>query len=88
MASAGWGDATTNQKSAETMGYLLGRMARRAMAIGDEDAVASFVPSDFGAKIKNMTKFVVGIGGRQSTTARNNQPNLCWSDGGEIGEDA
>ncbi len=52
----------------------MGRMACRAMTIG-EDAVASFVPSDFGAKIKNMTKFVVGIGGRQSTTARNNQPN-------------
>jgi hypothetical protein len=66
MASAGWGDATTNR-------YLLGRMARRAMTIG-EDAVASFVPSDFGAKI-NITKFVVGIGGRQSMTARNNQPN-------------
>ena len=73
MASAGWGDATTNQKSAETMGYLLERMARRAMTIG-EDAVASFVPSDFGEKI-NITKFVVGTGGRQSMTARNNQPN-------------
>ena len=47
--------------------------ARRAMTIG-EDAVASFVPSDFGAKI-NTTKFVVGIGGRQSMAARNNQPN-------------
>ena len=45
MASAGWGDATTNQKLAETMGYLLGRMARRAMAIG-EDAVASFLLSN------------------------------------------
>ena len=61
MASAGWGDATTNQKSAETMG------------IG-EDAAVSFVPSDFEAKI-NITKFVVGIGGRQLTTACDNQPN-------------
>ena len=73
MASAGWGDATTNQKWAKMMGYLFGRMAHRAMTIG-EDAVASFVTSDFGAKI-NIKKFVVGIGGRQSTTARNNQPN-------------
>ena len=71
--SVGWGDTTTNQKSAKMMGYLLWRMARRAMTIG-EDAVASFVPSDFGAKI-NITKFVVGIGGRQSMTAHNNQPN-------------
>ncbi len=73
MASAGWGDATTNQKLAKTMGYPLGRMTCRAMTIG-EDAVASFVPSDFGAKI-NIIKFVVCIGGHQSTTARNNQPN-------------
>ena len=28
MASAGWGDATTNQKSAEMIGYIFGR--RRA----------------------------------------------------------
>ena len=44
------GGRNNHQKSAKTMGYLLRRMARRAMTIG-EDAVASFVPSDFGAKI-------------------------------------
>ena len=50
-----WMGGRNNQpKSAETMGYLLGRMARRAMTIG-EDAVPSFVPSDFGSKI-NITK--------------------------------
>ncbi len=59
MASAGWGDATTNQKWAEMMGYLWGKMAHRAMTIG-EDAAASFVPTDFGAKIK-ITNFVVGM---------------------------
>ncbi len=57
MASAGWGDATTNQKWAEM--NLLGRMAHRAMTIG-EDAATSFVPTDFGAKIK-ITKFVMGM---------------------------
>jgi hypothetical protein len=41
---------------------------------GVQGNVALFVPPDFGAKI-NITKFVMGIGGRQSTTARNNQPN-------------
>ena len=35
----------------------------------------------------NVTKFVVPLGGRQLTTARNNQPNLRWINGGEIGED-
>ena len=59
MASAGWGDATTNQKWAEMMGYLWGKMAHRAMTIG-EDAAASFVPTDFGAKIE-ITNFVVGM---------------------------
>jgi hypothetical protein len=48
-------------------------MVSRAMTI-EEDAVESFPPSDFGAKI-NISKFVVGLGGRQSMTARNNQPN-------------
>ena len=41
------------------MGYLWGKMAHRAMTIG-EDAAASFVPTDFGAKIE-ITNFVVGM---------------------------
>ena len=56
------------------------------MAIG-EDAIKSFWPSDLGQKIKKV-KFVVALGGRQSTTAHNNQPNLRGIDGGGIGEDA
>ena len=36
----------------------------------------------------NITKFVVALGSRQSTTACNNQPNLRWIDGGGIREDA
>jgi hypothetical protein len=42
----------------------------------------------FQGKKINTTKFVMALGGRQSTTARNNQPNLRWIDGGVIGEDA
>ncbi len=46
-----------------------------------------FLAIGFHGKKINTTKFVVALGGRQSTTARNNQPNLHWIDGGVIGED-
>jgi hypothetical protein len=44
------------------------------MMIG-ESAVASFGPSNYWTKI-NKTKFVMTLGGRQSTIAHNNQPHL------------
>jgi hypothetical protein len=62
----------------------LGETARRGAAIG-EDAVESFRPSDFGQKM-NKTKFVVALGGRQSSTARNNQPNERGIDGRDMRE--
>ena len=68
-----WMGGRNNQpKSVRIVGIYLGETARRAMAIG-EDAIKSFWPSDLGQK-KNV-KFVVALGGRQSTTAHNNQPN-------------
>ncbi len=52
-----------------------------------EDAVRSFRPSNEGAK--NMkTKFVVVLGGRQSTIECNNQPNTRGSDRELIAQDA
>ncbi len=39
-----------------------------------------------GKKIRK-TKFVVVLGGPQSTNKHNNQPNTCGSNGGWIGQD-
>ena len=50
-----------------------GEMTRRVTTIG-ESAVASFGPSNYWTKI-NKTKFVLTLGGLQSTIAHNNQPN-------------
>ena len=58
---------------------------------GDDDRGGRYrVFSAIGIRAKkiNITKFVVALGSRQSTTARNNQPNLRWIDGRTIGEDA
>jgi hypothetical protein len=79
------GGHNNQPKSGRIVRIYLGETARRAMAIG-EDAIKSFWPSDLGQK-KNA-KFVVALGGRQSTTAHNNQTNLRGIDGGGIGEDA
>ena len=49
------------------------------MTIG-EAAAASFGPSNHWTKI-NKTKFVVALGGRQSTIAHNNQPTYRGHDG-------
>ncbi len=87
MAPAGW-DGRTQQptESGPIVRIYLGETARRAMAIG-EDAMKSFWPSDLGQKNKKA-KFVVALGGHQSTTSHNNQLNLQGINGGRIGEDA
>ena len=36
----------------------------------------------------NIAKFVLALGSCQSTITRNNQPNYCMHNGGEIREDA
>ena len=82
-----WMERCNNQpKSGPIVRIHLGETERRAMEIG-EDAMKSFWPSDLGQKNKKA-KFVVALGGRQSTTSHNNQPNLRGIDGGRIGEDA
>ena len=80
------GGRNNQPKSSCIVRIYLGEAVRRAMAIG-EDAIKSFWPLDLGQKIKKV-KFVVALGGRQSTTAHNNQPNLRRIDGGGIGKDA
>ena len=52
------------------------------MTIG-EAAAASFGPSNHWTKI-NKTKFVVALGGRQSTIAHHNQTNKRGRNGGGI----
>ena len=52
------------------------------MTIGEDDRVILAI-GIWGKKIK-ITKFVAALGSHQSTTARNNQPNLRWIDGGGI----
>ena len=61
-------------------------MARRAMAMG-VSAVDSIWAVEFLGK-KNIMKFVMGLFGRQSATAHNNQPNKRGRDGEWIGEGA
>ena len=69
-----WMGGRNNQpKVGRNDGIYFGETARRVMTIG-ESAVASFGPSNYWTKINKM-KFVVTLGGRQSTIAHNNQPN-------------
>ena len=63
-----------------------GETARRVMMTG-ESAVASFGPSNYWTKIKK-TKFVVTLGGHQSTIAHNNQPDQRDNNVGGIEKDA
>ncbi len=46
-----------------------------------------FSPIKIGGKKIRKTKFVVVLGGPQSTNTHNNQPNTHGSDGGWIGQD-
>jgi hypothetical protein len=69
-----WMGGRNNQpKVVRNDGIYFWETARRAMTIG-EAAVASFGPSNYWTKI-NKKKFVVALGGRQSTIAHNNQTN-------------
>jgi hypothetical protein len=69
-----WMGGHNNQpKVSLVVGIYLGETARRVAAIG-EDAVKSFWPYRISGKKMNIPKFVVALGGRQSLTARNNQP--------------
>ncbi len=80
------GEHNNQPKASLIVGIFLGEMARRTAAVG-EDAVESFRPSDFGQK-NECTEIRCGFGGRQSSTARNNQPNERGGDGKGMGEDA
>ena len=66
------------------------RIISRYSMQGDDDRGGSYrVFSAIGFQDKKIgiTKIVVALGGRQLKTARNNQPHLCWIDGGVLGED-
>jgi hypothetical protein len=81
-----WMKGRINQPKVRLIiGLYLGETVHRAAAIG-EDAVESFRPSDFGQKM-NIMKFVMALGCRQSSTACDNQPNECGSDGQGMEED-
>jgi len=69
-----WRGGRNNQrKVGRNDGIYFWETARRAMTIG-EAVAASFGPSNYWAKIIK-TKFIVALGGRQSTIAYNNQTN-------------
>jgi len=67
------GGRNNQPKVGRNDGNYFREMTRRAMMIG-EAAAASCGPSNYWTNI-NKTKFVVALGGRQSTIAHNNQPN-------------
>jgi hypothetical protein len=85
MAPAGWEDAATNRKS--VLSFLTTWERRRTGRRLQGRTPASHSRHRISGKKMNKIKFSVALGGRQSSTARNNQPNERRIDGREMRKD-
>ncbi len=85
MAAVWWGDTTTNQKPASTVGGALKRRDYRGGTCGG--VLSLCLERGISEEIKWQWKYVVAIDGCWWMKIHNNQPKARWRDkGGEGGE--